>query len=256
MAGTPLENKRPFPDRYMAILASSSDVLISPLYGNVQGDRHEELQQSGVWCDLVTGEKNRNPGREFMQTAQRVDTLPPGVQIEPAYQRLNRLQGIAERIPCLAVEEELRDLAELFEATCTGLVLEQSTWIVRSVPEVQVGQRVEIVGVQDSAMLPHVGKMGVVKPFRNYPVRGCAKVRLDGHVVDMIVPLVCCRVVISATATRLDALLEQHDALTRFRQQVLAKGEILQRKPEVFATIKKSRRVCGNVHSESGHWFR
>jgi len=259
--------------------ANSSDVLPPPpLYGNVQGDRtgatvagaFEPLPWGtndfsfAVWRDISTGEKIRlsdqNLGAYCVEQDRvrlagllRVDTLAPAVQLEWACWRLNRLQAIAERIPCLAVEEELRDSAVLFEATSTGLVLEQSkTWTVRSVPQVQIGQRVELVGVQDPAMLGHVGKVGTVKPFRSYAVRGHAKVRLDGYAIDMMLPLVCLKLVVSATKTQVNTLLEQYEALMQLRRQVLARGEILQRKPEVFATVKKNRKVCGNVQSESG----
>lgn len=219
------------------------------------------VNSAAVFRDIDTGEKvyfsqNLEQDRDRLKGLVRVDSLDPAAQLEWACCRLNRLQAIAERIPCLAVEEELRDSAVLLEATNTGLVLEQSkTWTVRSVPQVQIGQRVEVVGVQDPAMLAHVGKVGIVKPFRSYAVRGHAKVRLDGYAIDMVIPLVCLKLVVSATKTtktRADALLEQYEAIAQLRQQVLARGEILQRKPEIFATVKKNRKVCGNVQSESG----
>lgn len=60
---------------------------------------------------------------------------------------------------------------------------------------------------------------------------------------------------IAPALTRLDSLLEQYEALLQKRQQVLAQGEIIHRKPEIFPTVKKGgRKYYGNAQSETGAW--
>ncbi|MFQ3618467.1 MAG: hypothetical protein SNJ50_17395 [Cyanobacteriota bacterium] len=175
--------------------------------------------------------------------------------MEQACEELNRLQAIAATDKSVnpQIERVLREVSPLMGKTQTALLLDRDLrWSIRPVADVKPGQRVEIVGTQDPALLDHVGKMGVVMPFRAYSVPGSAKVRIDGYAVDMVWPLGCLKVVVSPVATRLDSLKEQYEALLQRRQHVLAQGEIIKRKPEIFPTVKKSRKVCGNVQSKAG----
>lgn len=192
---------------------------------------------------------------EFSKSTAGDRPLAPVLQLERICQTLNHLQESAATHPqhYQEIEQVLRAAAPLSAETRMALVLDRSTkWIVRTVPEVVPGQRVKIVGTQDVTMLDHVGSAGVVVPFRGYAVPVAAKVRIDGYSLDMIWPLGCLKPVVSPAATRLDSLVEQYEALSQRRQHVLAQGEIINRKPEIFATVKKSRKVCGNVQSETG----
>ncbi len=183
-------------------------------------------------------------------------SLSPALQLEQVCEELNRLQAIAAADKSVnpQIERTLREAGSLMSETETALLLGRDLrWSIRPVASVKPGQRVEIVGTQDPTLLDHVGKVGVVMPFRGYAVPGAAKVRIDGYAVDMVWPLGCLKPVVSRAATRLDSLLEQYEALSQRRQHVLAQGEIIRRKPEIFATVKPgSRKACGNVQSETG----